>query len=328
LRIGIVGLGNLGSAISNLVSKNNPNKKIYGFSIEKKVILDVNKAHTNKKYLKGVVFDENVVATNDLIELFDKCNVVFFCIPTRFIESILLKVANKVDLKKKIIVNCSKGLTVDGSIVSQEIRSKFKFDLISMSGPSIANEFSKGFPAKVVLASKSGKNLREMKKVSKLLVNDYFKVEMSKDEIGVQLGGVLKNIYAIGLGIFDEHYSKSDNWYNLQGIYFSKVILEMNEFALSNGAKGDFSLRVSTIGDLIATSLSYESHHRSFGKSRVKCLNKKGVCEKKYVEGEHTIKQVLKIARKKKIKMPIANEIFRIIEGKKKSSALVEVVLS
>lgn len=327
MRIGVVGLGNLGGAISNLISKNNLNNKIYGFSIEKKVVLEVNKFHKNSKYLKGVVFKKNVIAISDLIELFEKCKVIFFCIPTKFIESNLNLVYEKIDLKNKIIVNCSKGLTEEGHLVSKMMKEKFGVRVISMSGPSIANEFSKGYPAKVVLAAWNKKQEREMFKVKNLLVNDFFKVEISFDQVGVELGGVLKNIYAIGLGIIENEFNKSSKWFNFQGIYFTRVLVEMNDFALAFGAKKDFIFNVSTIGDLIATSLSFESHHKKFGMGRAKCLNE-GSCKKNYVEGEHTIKQVLKIARKKKIKMPIANEIFRIIEGKKKSSALVEVVLS
>jgi glycerol-3-phosphate dehydrogenase (NAD(P)+) len=181
-----------------------------------------------------------------------------------------------------------------------------------LSGPSIANEFSQRMPTVVVIA---GNNRNDLLNVSHILDNDYFRVRFSEDEIGVELGGILKNIYAIGLGLFDGRGIRSVDF---RAVYLTIALEEITRIGVGMGAKLETFLYLSGIGDLLATSLSEHSHNRRLGEllaqglSLAEIKNRMGL----FPEGYNTLKVILYIAEKLHIAMPLAKGLWDVVHNR------------
>jgi len=180
---------------------------------------------------------------------------------------------------------------------------------IMLSGPSIANEFAQGMPTVVVLA---GQNRNDLLTVSHLLDNQYFRTRFSDDEIGVELGGVLKNIYAIGLGMFDGQGITSVNF---RAVYLTIALEEMARIGVGMGAKIETFLYLSGMGDLLATSMSTHSHNRRMGELLAKGLNLDQIKKEMGVvpEGFNTLRSMLYLAEKLHIALPLAKGLWDVI---------------
>ena len=182
---------------------------------------------------------------------------------------------------------------------------------IMLSGPSIANEFARQLPTVVVLA---GKELSAQLFVARLLESNYFRTRFSDDEIGVELGGILKNIYAIGLGLFD---GKQITSINFRAVYLTLALEEITHIGVGMGARIETFLYLSGFGDLLATSLSPQSHNRRMGELLAQGLSLAEIKQEMGVapEGYNTLKTMLYIAEKLHIAMPLAKGLWDVIHG-------------
>ena len=302
MKIGIIGLGNMGTAMANLIAENG--YEVIGWEFDENTVKEINSKNLNSKFLLGIKLNSNLKATKELNEVFDNCEIVFIAIPSRFIKSTLQPFKNKI-AKDIILVNLAKGINNDTGLTSfQTISLLFPQNRkIMLSGPSVAYEFARKMPTVVMLA---GKNRSSLSIVSDILDNDFFRTRFSNDEIGVELGGILKNIYTIGLGIFD---GKNKKGTNLRAIYLTIALEEIEKIGKSFGAKEKTFYSLSGIGDLLATSLSKHSHNRKMGKLLADGLSLKEI-EKKMdglPEGYYTLKALF-TTHKFHISAPIGDE--------------------
>src|SRR5512137_1907852 len=258
MRIGIVGLGNLGAAVANLVASNG--HEVMGWEYTAAVVDEINRQHTNARFLPGVVMHQNLTATTDLAAVFQNSEVTFIAIPSVFIQRTLRPLRGQI-APEIVLVNMAKGIDGATGLTSfQTLSGMFPANpRVMLSGPSIANEFAQGLPTVVVIA---GQNKTDLMHVARALDNDYFRTRFSDDEIGVELGGILKNIYAIGLGLFD---GKNVTSINFRAVYLTLAMEEITRIGVALGAKVETFLYLSGIGDLLATSLSGHSHNRRMG---------------------------------------------------------------
>ena len=308
MKIGIIGLGNIGSAIANLISQNGYN--VIGWEYNTQVVNEINTNKTNSLYLPGIDIHQNVLATNNIEQVISSSDILFIAIPSKFIRKVLAEVS-KIIKPNCIIVNLSKGIDNETYFTACETLS-FLFEknsIVMLGGPAIANEFSRRMPTVVVLGSKD-KNA--MLVVSKILKNDYFRIRFSDDIIGVELGGVLKNIYSIGLGILD---GKRITSINFRAVYLTMALEEMIKLGVSLKAKAETFYYLSGLGDLLATSLSIHSHNRRFGELLANNYSLEQIKEIMGIlpEGYNTLKIVLDIAEKYHVSLPLAKSIWDII---------------
>lgn len=311
MKIGFVGLGNMGTALGNLVASNGHD--IIGWEYNKDVVEEINYKKENSKFLPNVELNARLKATNDLSEVFDKCKIVFIAIPSVYIKSTLSPFKGKIN-KEIILVNLAKGIDSESYLTSFQILSMLfpQNKKLMLSGPSIANEFSKKMPTIVVLA---GRDISDLQIVSRVLDNEFFRTRFSDDEVGVELGGLLKNIYAIGLGMFDGKDIKSINF---RSAYLTIALEEMTRIGVACGAKRETFSYLSGMGDLIATSLSEHSHNRRFGELLAKGLNINEIKNKMGVlpEGYNTLKTILHIVEKFHIFAPLAKNLWDVVNGR------------
>lgn len=308
MKVGFIGLGNMGTATANLVASNG--YEVIGWELDENVVSEINSKNLNSKFLPGIELDPALKATKELSSVFDNCEVVFIAIPSVFVKSTLQPFKDRV-AKNIVLVNLAKGIDSNTGLTSfQTISLLFpQCRKIMLSGPSIANEFAKKMPTVVVLA---GKNKADLSIVSHILDNGYFRTRFSDDEIGVELGGILKNIYAIGLGMFDGQNIKSVNF---RSAYLTLALAEMKKIGITLGAKKETFSYLSGMGDLLATSLSEHSNNRRLGELLAGGLKLKEIENKMGVlpEGYNALKTILYIAEKFHISTPLAKGLWDVI---------------
>ena len=311
MQVSIIGLGNLGTAVGNLIAANGHD--VLGWEYNEAVVAEVNERHTNDRYLPEVVLHERLRATGNLQAAMDNGRVVFIALPSVFVQRTLGPLNNKAN-PHSLLVNMAKGIDGETGLTSfQMLRGLFPANRhVMLSGPSVANEFARRMPTTVVIA---GPDKSDLLLVSRLLDNDYFRTRFSEDTTGVELGGILKNIYAIGLGLFD---GKDIHSVNFRAVYLTIALEEIARFGVAMGAQIETFLYLSGIGDLLATSLSRHSHNRRLGELLAQGIHLAAIREEMGVlpEGYNTLQAVLYIAEKQHVALPLAKGLWDVINGR------------
>jgi glycerol-3-phosphate dehydrogenase (NAD(P)+) len=322
MNIGMIGLGNLGTAVGDLVARNG--HRVIGWEYHPPVVEEINAQHTNSRFLEGVALHPELRATIELTDVFAESEIVFIALPSVFIESTLRPVQRRIrdDI---LFVNMAKGINRETGLTSFQTLARFlpANRRIMLSGPSIANEFARGMPAVVVLA---GDNDIDLIAAARVLDNDYFRTRFSDDAIGVELGGILKNIYAIGLGMFDGRQITSINF---RAVYLTIALEEIARIGVAMGARLETFLYLAGMGDLLATSLSEHSHNRYMGELLAQGLHRDEIRERMGVlpEGFNALKVVLYVAEKLHVSLPLARGLWDIINGRYEVDRFITVFI-
>ena len=318
MQVGLIGLGNMGTAVGNLIASNG--RQVLGWELNQDVVREINEQQVNSVYLPGITLQAGLAATGDVGQVMSSSQVLFVAIPSAFVESTLRPVRDGLS-PETIIVNMTKGIDRHSGLTSYQTISTLFPDnpKIMLSGPSIANEFARGMPTIVVLASEDGEGLMA---VAQMLDNDCFRTRFSDDVIGVELGGVLKNIYSIGLGIFD---GKDIGSVNFRSVYLTIALEEIARMGVAMGAKIETFLYLSGIGDLLATSLSEHSHNRGLGERLANGKSLKDIEQEMGVlpEGYNTLQVVLYIAEKLHVSIPLAKGLWDVLHGRYEANKFI-----
>jgi glycerol-3-phosphate dehydrogenase (NAD(P)+) len=318
--VGLVGLGNLGTAIANLVTTNCCG--VVGWEYDNEVVDEINTRHTNNRFLPGIELSPHLVATDDVHEVFQKSQIVFIAIPSKFIRPTLQPVLDAgTATRHTIMVNMAKGIDANTGLTAfQTVRDLFPENpCVMLSGPSIANEFAHGLPTIVVLASRDRAHLVP---VARVLDTRHFRTRFSDDAVGVELGGLLKNIYAIGLGLFD---GKEITSVNFRSVYLTIALEEMTRIGVALGAQAETFAYLSGLGDLLATSLSEHSHNRRLGEYLSQDLALETIQERMGVlpEGYNTLRIILDIAEKLHVSLPLAKGLWDVIQAQLEAETFI-----
>ena len=306
MKIGIIGGGVWGSSLAKLLSNN----QVKIFARNKKIVDSINDHHFNPN-LKYSIFNDNVKATRIINDLSDS-DYVFIALPSQSIREVLVEF-NPTNIKQEIII-ASKGIEINSMLLLSEVLDELKkFNNIHiLSGPCFSDEVSQNLPTAVSFASK---NKDSFKNISKLFINKNFRMYYSEDIIGCQIGGALKNIYAIGAGIT----MGLNLGENSKSALITRSFIEIVNFAKILKGKEQTIFGLSGLGDLILTCNSLKSRNTVFGKliSSTKNPNIRNILEfQQITEGYYTTQAVKKIADKRKINMPILNSIYNILYNK------------
>ena len=303
MKIGIIGGGVWGSAIAKLLSNN----KVCIITRDTKIVTSINEHRFNPR-LKYAVFNENVSATADLNEAKDM-DYLFLTLPSQKIRDVL----SKVDLSKNTqeIIIASKGIEIEScSFLSDVVKEVSKNTNINiLSGPCFSEEVSQNLPTAVTFASS---NKKSFENINSLFHNKNFRIYYSEDLIGCQIGGALKNIYAIAAGIT----LGLNLGENAKSALITRSFVEICRFGESMGAKKQTIFGLSGLGDLMLTCSSLKSRNTKFGQL-ISSTNNPDIDDilksQQITEGYYTVKAVKNIADDKKIEMPIMNAIYNIL---------------
>ena len=318
--IAVLGGGSWGTVLANLAAING--NKVTLWMRDEANVESINTNSLNKKYLPDYLLDRRLIATSN-IEDIESSLLVLFCVPSSSFREVLLKSIKYVN-PEALLISATKGIEEKGFLLmSQILENEIKsHDIGVISGPNLALEISQNQLTGTVIASKS-KKLRE--ECIKIFASDSFRIYTNSDPYGVELGGALKNIYAIACGIADGLQSGE----NTVGMIMTRGLAEMSRFAVNQGADPMTFLGLSGVGDLITTCASPLSRNHAFGKLIGKGFQVDEAQKEigQTTEGLKTLKVVWNKSKEEGVDMPIVNSLYKIIYENEPLEGSIEKVL-
>jgi len=305
----IFGGGSWGTAVAKNIAENG--YRINLWVREKEVAKSIEKYSMNKAFLPGIKLPSSISATTTLGGELFKSRILIFSIPTQFIRS-SLEFMKPFIRKDSILINTSKGIEQSSmnSIfgIFQEVLPGIKNKYITMSGPSFAYDVANNLPTSVTLASY---NQSLVLKVMPIFDNKTFKTYLSKDVIGVELGGSLKNIVSIGAGIVDGIGGSEST----KAAFITRGLNEVRNLSRILGAKDITFLGLSGVGDLMLTAHGKQSRNRNLGIKLGKGMRVKEILSssKTVAEGYYSSKAAYELTKKFKISSPVIESIYKIL---------------
>ncbi|MCR5557016.1 MAG: NAD(P)H-dependent glycerol-3-phosphate dehydrogenase [Butyrivibrio sp.] len=324
--IGIIGAGSWGIALAYLLSKNG--HRVTVWSRSETTVEKLRSYHGNEEKLPGVILDESVEFTSDMEEAVSDKDIVVIVVPSAHMRETVHKMApfiKPTDEHKQIIVNCTKGIEESTLMVmSDVILDEIPGCLVCvLSGPSHAEEVGKGLPTTIVVGAFDKETARY---VQNTFMNNFFRVYISPDMLGIEIGAALKNVIALAAGMADG-YGLGDN---AKAALITRGIAEIGRLGMAMGGKFETFSGLSGIGDLIVTCASMHSRNRRAGiligqgKSMQEAMDE----VKMVVEGVYSAKAALELAKKYEVEMPIVETVNEILfEGKAPKDAINDLML-
>ncbi len=312
-KIGIIGSGSWGTAVSQHLALNENQVKIWGR--DRDVLDSIDKNSENPKYLKGLKLSNNIKSSESLQDLVKDSDVIVFCLPSNFSRKVVEEISS-LDLAGKVLISSSKGLETNSSLRGSELIKEVlgdKTPIWVLSGPSFALEIAKGLPTAMVLATDNNAVNQETE-ITNLFHRGNLRIYSSKDIVGVELGGVLKNVVSIAAGIGDG----LGLGLNARASLLTRGLKEICNLIEVEGGKLSTVIGLSGLGDLILTSTGDLSRNRTFGVS----LGRGATIEEAIKEVGYTIealtssKAAVMLADRHNMEVPIISQVAGILEGK------------
>ena len=304
-RIGILGAGSWGTALAILLHDNGHDVTVWSIHEEEVETLNTTRRHERK--LPGVEIPEGIVFTTDMKETMSDKDVCVLAVPSPFIRSTCQKMKQYVRAGQ-IIVNVAKGIEENTlytltDIIEEELPYA---DACVLSGPSHAEEVSRRLPTTCVVSSRTRKTAEYLRSV---FVSPVFRVYISPDMLGIELGGALKNVIALAAGTADG-LGYGDN---TKAALITRGIAEIARLGIKMGGKPETFYGLTGIGDLIVTCASMHSRNRKAG----------------YLMGRgYTMEAALELSRKYQVEMPIVEQVNKVLfENKNAEEAVKELML-
>ena len=313
MKVTVLGGGSWGTALAIILFNNGHEVTLWEYN--KQYVKELKKFAENKVFLPGVSIPKEIEITNSLKEASLNKHLIVIAVPTQFIRGVLVQM-KKFPFKNTTFVSVSKGIEKETLLTVNHIISEvleIDDDSIGvLSGPSHAEEVSRKIPTAVVAASTSIETAEE---IQAAFANSYFRVYSSTDIIGVELGGALKNVIAVGAGIIDG--AKFGD--NTKAAIMTRGIAEISRLGIHLGARPETFSGLSGMGDLIVTCMSRHSRNRYVGEQigMGKKLPEVLKSMKMVAEGVETCKSVHQLAAKHQIDVPIVNAVYNILFNEK-----------
>lgn len=306
-QVSVIGAGSWGTAVALLLA--NKGYKVNLWVRDRELLDTIKNKRENDAYLPGTMLPANIEASADVEYCCSGSYVVIIATPSHAMRDMCGKLKTFIK-KDQIIVSLAKGIENDTLLRMSEIIKEFMPDneVVAVSGPSHAEEVAQGIPTAVV-ASSVKREVAEY--VQDLFMMPAFRVYTNPDIIGVELGGALKNIMAVGAGIIDG-LGLGDN---TKAAVMTRGIVEMARLGEAMGAQRNTFAGLSGIGDLIVTCTSIHSRNRKAGIAigQGKSVEEVIGSTRMVVEGIRTTKSAYQLAESRNIEMPITQEIYNLL---------------
>lgn len=321
IKVGVLGAGSWGTALAILLANKGIDVELWS-AVETEIeLLRTKREHIDR--LPGVILPDNIIIESDLEKTCKDKELIVFAVASPFVRTTAQR-AKEFIADGQRIVNVAKGIEDNtyktlSEIIEEEIPSA---NVCVLSGPSHAEEVSKGIPTTCVVGART-KELAEY--VQDLFMCDNFRVYSSPDVIGIELGASLKNVIALGAGIVDG-LGYGDN---TKAALITRGITEITRLGVSMGARVETFAGLSGIGDLIVTCTSIHSRNRQAGYLLGKGYSLEEAIKEvnQTVEGVNSVKAALGLARKNNVSMPIVEELNKVLfEGKDARVAVFDLL--
>lgn len=315
--ISVIGAGSWGIALAKLLCENEHNVTVWSILPEEIEMLKENHEHLDK--LPGVKLPESMGFTTDLKEAAEGKDVLVLAVPSPFTRSTAHSLKNLVK-EGQIIVNVAKGieeatLMTLSEVIEEEIPQA---EVAVLSGPSHAEEVGRDIPTTIVVGAKRKETAEYLQNI---FMNQVFRVYISPDVCGIELGAALKNVVALAAGIADG-LGYGDN---TKAALITRGIAEIARLGTAMGGKAETFSGLSGIGDLIVTCASKHSRNRRAGIliGQGKTMEEAMEEVKMVVEGVYSAKAALKLADQYKVSMPIIEQVNEVLFAHKPAADAV-----
>lgn len=306
-KVSFLGAGSWGTALAIMLAKNGHEVTLWSAVDSEVEMLLTYREHKNR--LPGVKLPETVVVTNDLEKACTGYDLIVFSVASPYVRDTAKK-ASKYVPKGQHIVNVAKGIEDDTlktlrDIICEEMPD---MDVCVLSGPSHAEEVSIGMPTTVVVGAD---NEDSAALIQEIFMNDTFRVYISPDIIGIELGGSIKNVIALAAGICDG-LGFGDN---TKAALITRGIAEIARLGVAMGGKLETFCGLSGIGDLIVTCTSNHSRNHNAGYliGKGKTMSEAMDEVNQVVEGVYSAKAAYNLAKKYNVSMPIVEQINKVL---------------
>jgi len=282
LKVAILGAGNLGTTLAIVLAGGAPgiragrSRRVVLWTIEPDVAREIREQRVNTKYLPGVPLAKSIGITMDLAEALAGAAVVLVTVPSKVVRDVACQIGASLGAitgrgaapgsagpALPAIVSASKGLEAGTyrrmtEVLASELPASYAGRVLAMSGPSIAHELSRGTPTAVMLACRDTALARAVRRD---IQTPTLRLQISRDVAGVELGGVLKNAYALAFGLSDG----LGLGLNTKAALLARALPELARLGVALGGKRATFYGLSGLGDLVGTGLSEFSRNRRMG---------------------------------------------------------------
>ncbi|WP_154224063.1 NAD(P)H-dependent glycerol-3-phosphate dehydrogenase [Marinicella rhabdoformis] len=306
MQFAVLGAGSWGTALAMQMARNG-NTLLWGRDAD--AIEHMQASRTNDRYLPGIPFPDQLTPTNDLAQAIADADAVLVVCPSHAFHDILNQV--KPLLNNKPLAWASKGFEPGTGRFLHQVAEEVlgnDYPTALVTGPSFAKDVAAGKPTLVAVASK---HKDFAKQVSNALLNDNFRTYLSDDLVGAELGGAVKNVLALATGIADG-MNLGDN---SRAALITRGMAEMMRLGQALGCQPETLMGLAGLGDLVLTSTGDLSRNRRMGLAlgRGQSINEAKTEIGQVVEGIGTTDEVMRLAKKHGIDMPITEHVWKVV---------------
>lgn len=323
MKIGILGSGAYGLALSSILYDNKCNITIWTRFVEERDKLT--KERCNKKKLPDYEIPEKILITNDIEECIRDKDLIIIAIPAAGIDSLAQRMKPYVTKNDHILI-ATKGIEQGTGLFIHQILTKYlpTKNIAAISGPSFAVDIISKMPIGLSVA---GKRRETIKRAKKALANKYIKLRTSSDLIGIEACGAIKNVIAISAGMIDGLGANEST----QAMLLTEATHDMMNILQSFHAKRKTVTTFAGWGDLLLTCTSVKSRNYSFGKlvgEKTSQEKIKKYLEETTVEGYYTLESIYKLLKDKRVSIPIIDLIYEIVVNGKNPELLLDFLVT
>jgi glycerol-3-phosphate dehydrogenase (NAD(P)+) len=318
MRLGVLGGGAWGTALAQVAAEGGRETLLW--AIEDDVVSAINRIHENPIYLKGLKLNPAIRATGNFSDLAG-CDAWLVVTPAQHMRAVL----ERMPCPEMPLVLCAKGIEESsGALLHQVAKEVCPTSPVGvLSGPTFAHEVAAGLPTAVTLAAE---DLDLAERLRDRLARPTFRIYLSDDVAGAEIGGAVKNVLAIACGVVEG----AKLGQNARAALIARGFAEMRRFGLACGAKRETLSGLSGLGDLVLTCSSTSSRNYSLGigigegRPASELLSNR----KTVAEGAFTAPVLARLAREKSIDMPIVDAVDALIAGRANLDQVLDALLS
>lgn len=305
MKFGIIGGGAWGTALAQVASAGDRETLIW--AMEEEVVRAINERHENPAFLSGVRLSDSIRATGELADVGD-CDALLVVTPAQHMRAVL----ERAPVGDKPLVLCAKGIEEQSGRLLHQVAMEAcpGAPIAVLSGPTFAHEVAKGLPTAVTLAAH---DLGLAEQLRDRIARPTFRIYVSDDVAGAEIGGAVKNVLAIACGVVEGKGLGQ----NARAALIARGFAELRRFGMAFGAKFETLSGLSGLGDLFLTCSSRSSRNYSLGigigegRAAAELLSNRTTV----AEGAFTAPVLARLAREKGVDMPIVDAVDALVSG-------------
>lgn len=320
--VAVIGAGAWGTALAAHAARQGHEVRLW--SREAEVVEDIETRHENRGFLPDVPLPASLRASTDPKVVLEGADVVLLVSPSAFLRSVTERIGPHVPAAAPVAI-ATKGIENDTLLLMHDVVRQVlpNHSLAALSGPSFAREVAAGLPTDVVVASKDEAAAARLQEV---LHTPMFRVYTSKDPVGVEVGGALKNVLAIAAGVCDGLGLGT----NARAALVTRGLSEMARLGVALGGDPLTFMGLSGVGDLILTTTGALSRNRALGMKVAEGVDPAAflASQRTVAEGYLTAKAAYELAQRHRVDVPITEQVYSVLHQKRPLFEAMKLLLT